>query len=147
VIGELLGSLVVVAVAGLLVDKGRRRRLARDDAAGRPLEFPGSILGRTSYSHPPGGLLRLDGTTLTWLTGKGGMSFPVPVERLEVRGLAEPRASEAFHGGRNVAVVCDDAGAAVRIVLFHSDLHYLARAVPGVRPWIEPGGRGGGGLS
>ena len=134
---ELLASLVGGVVGGKLVEDRRRRGLAREDAAGRAVEFPGSVLGKTGYCHPAGGLLRVDGRSLSWLTGRGGMSFPVPVERLEVRDLDDVRSSEAFHGGRNVAVVCDDAGVTVRIVVIRSDLAYLARAVPGVRPWLD----------
>ena len=136
---ELLGSLVGGALGLGLYDRHRRRRLARDDASGRPLVFSGSVLGGTSYCHPAGGMLRVDGTSLTWLTGVGGMSFPVPVERLEVRGLTEVSRSESYAGGINVAVVCDDAGATVRIVVLRSDLPYVARALPGLLPLLASG--------
>ena len=123
----------------LLYARHRRRSLARDDASGRPLVFSGSVLGRTSYCHPAGGMLRVDGTSLTWMTGVGGLSFPVPVERLDVRGLTDVSRSESYAGGRNVAVVCDDAGTTVRIVVLASDLPYVARALPGLLPLLASG--------
>lgn len=129
-LAQLAAGVVGAALGGWAYQRGRRARLARADAAARPLEFPGSVLGSARYCHPAGGLLRLDGTALTWLTGRGGLSYPVPVERLVVTELAAVRMAEAFPGGRNVAVVCDDAGTAVRIVVLESDLPYLARAIP-----------------
>ena len=141
-IGDLLAGLLGGMVGDGLYETIRRRRLARADAEGRPLEFPGSVLGSTRYCHPAGGLLRLDGTTLTWLTGKGGISFPVPSERLDVRELAEVGLSESFAGRSTVAVVCDDAGATVRVVVLGADLPYLARALPGIEPLLEAEARG-----
>ena len=138
-IAEFVAILVVGPLVLALIERHRRRRLARTDAAGRPLVFSGSVLGGTSYCHPAGGMLRVDGTSLTWLTGVGGMSFPVPVERLEVRGLTEVSRSESYAGGINVAVVCDDAGATVRIVVLRSDLPYVARALPGLLPLLASG--------
>ncbi|HEY3545338.1 MAG TPA: hypothetical protein VGK17_04515 [Propionicimonas sp.] len=132
-IRDLLASLLGGALGGGFYERHRRSRLARDHAAGRPLELPGSVLGGTRYCHPAGGLLRVAGTSLVWLTGRGGMSFAVPVERLDVQDLVEVRPSEAFPGGRSVAVVCDDAGTTVRIVVLRADLPYLALAMPRLR--------------
>ncbi|HWK91979.1 MAG TPA: hypothetical protein VNR17_06910 [Luteimicrobium sp.] len=137
-IEDLIGGLLGGAIGTGLYERLRRRRLARAEAAGKSLEFPGSVLGPTRYCHPAGGLLRVEGTTLTWLTGKGGMSFAVPAERLDVRGLAAVPRSESFSSGTTVAVICDDAGATVRILVLRADLPYLARALPGVEGLSEP---------
>ena len=139
-VADFLGELIGGLVGGGLWERGRRRRLARADAAGGRMEFPGSVLGSAPYCHPAGGMLRVEGPTLTWLTSKGGMAFPVPVDRLDVRALGDVRPSEAFGGGRNVAVVCDDAGRAVRIIVLASDLPYLARALPGVGRYVPAAG-------
>lgn len=135
-IAEIIAQLLGGAIGGDLYERHRRRRLARDHAAGRPLEFPGSVLGVARYCHPPGGMLRVDRASLEWLTGHGGKSYAVPVERLHVQDLADVRMSEAIFGGRTVAVVCDDGSTGVRIVILRSDLPYLALAMPGLQPWL-----------
>lgn len=140
-LGELLTQLLGEILGGILGadlhERHRRRRLARDHDQGRPLEFPGSVLGGARYCHPAGGLLRVDGASLEWLTGRGGMSFAVPVEQLDVRGLSDVRPSESFFGGPNVAVLCSDGEFTVRIVVLRSDLPFLALALPGVRQWLN----------
>lgn len=141
-IGDQLAGLVGGAFGDGLYETIRRRKLARADAEGRPLEFPGSILGSAGYCHPDGGFLRVDGTTLAWLTGKGGISFPVPTAQLTVRELAPVDGSKWSSGDSRVTVVCDDAGTAVRIVVLEADLRYLARALPGIEPLLEENGRG-----
>lgn len=142
-IGDVLAPLLGNLLGASIFERRRRRRLASALENGRPLVFPGSVLGDTAYCHPGGGMLRVDGASLSWLTGTGGMAFRVPVERLAVRSLADVRASESFTGGDNVAVLCDDAGAAVRIVVLRSDLPYLAIAVPGLRALLPPTGHEG----
>ncbi|WP_156044097.1 hypothetical protein [Cellulomonas sp. HZM] len=136
-LGDLIGGLVGGIFGTELYDRRRRRRLARADAAGLPLELPGSVLGTPRYCHPSGGMLRIDGATLTWLTDRGGKSYPVPVERLAARSLADVPVKESYPGGRCVAVVCDDAGTVVRLVVLEDDLGYLARVVPGLRPVLD----------
>jgi hypothetical protein len=133
---DLLTALLGGLLGGELHERRRRRRLARDLAEGRPLKFPGAVLGEARYCHPAGGMLRVDGTSLTWLTGPGGKAYPVPTERLTVSDLTDARRSESFLGGENVTVVCDDAGTTVRIIVIRSDLPYLATALPGLGAWI-----------
>lgn len=142
-ISDLLASLLGTLLGGGLFERRRRRRLARDLDEGRPLVFPGSVIGDAAYCRPAGGMLRLDGASLSWLTGRGGMSFPVPVERLAARTLAAVRTSDAFTGGENVAVVCDDDELTVRIVVLKADLPYLAVAVPGLRSLLAQTDREG----
>lgn len=142
-VAAMICGAVGAVVGTALLQRRRRRLLDRADASGGVLEFPGAVLGSAGYCHPAGGMLRLDGTTLTWLTGKGGMSFPVPTDRLTVRALADVRMSEAFPGDRNVAVVCDDAGTPVRIVVLAPDLHYRARALPGLAALLPTPGEDG----
>ena len=130
-VGDLLGGAVGGSIGTRLYESGRRRRLARDDRAGRPLVIPGAILGTTSYCHPRGGVLEVDGAALAWLTGRGGLRYPVPVERLTVGDVTESSDAIASAGGW-VDVHCTDGSERVTIVLPRHDLPYLARAMPGV---------------
>ena len=95
------------------------------------LVIPGSVIGRASYCHPPGGLLRTDGAALCWLSGQGGLSYPVPTDRLRVREVADDVPMSRARQGRTFGVVCGDAGQEVRLEVLETDLHYLARAMPG----------------
>ncbi|ROS23626.1 hypothetical protein [Cellulomonas sp. PhB150] len=93
--------------------------------------LPGAILGSTRYCHPRGGVLEVDGSSLSWLTGRGGLRYPVPVDRLTVEHLTSS-ADQIAVGGAWVDVHCTDGLEQVTIVVSRHDLPYLARALPGV---------------
>lgn len=141
-IGDLIGDWLAGAVGwnsrAAFYERRRRRKLARAYAEGRPLEFPGSVIGKAPYCHPSGGLLRIDGTSVTWRPVPGTPLYPFPVERLTVRDVEAGLPPVTFPWALTDAVVCDDAGTVVRVEVLRVDLPYLALVLPGITPWLTP---------